>query len=214
MQRNTIEKIIVSLNKVYRVEKWRSNPFKVLITTVLSHRTKDQTTRKASQQLFKAANTPEKIVKLSKKKIAKLIYPVGFYEQKAKRIKQICKILLEKYGGRVPATREELMQLPGVGSKTASIVLAYSFGIPTIAVDTHVNRISQRLGFVPYGNRPEKTQEILESIVPKNLQIIANHLLVTFGQDLCRPVRPKCNICPVYKYCRYEKKEHYRNLPL
>lgn len=214
MMERRIRRIIEILSKKYRVESWKEDSFRVLISTVLSQRTKDEVTRKTSKQLFKVADRPEKILRLPEKKIARLIYPSGFYQQKAKRIKKICKIILEKYGGKVPHTREELIQLPGVGAKTASIVLAYSFGVPTIAVDTHVNRLSQRLGFVSHGYRPEKTQEVLERIIPKNLQIPVNHLFVTFGQNICKPVRPRCNICPIYRYCRYEKKGYYKNLPL
>lgn len=201
-----IEKIVEILNRKYKIISWKEEPFRALITTVLSQRTKDQVTEKTSDQLFKVANTPKKILKLTKKRIEKLIYPTGFYRQKARRIRQICGILLEKHGGKVPGTREELMQLPGVGAKTASIVLAYSFGVPTIAVDTHVNRISQRLGFVPRGYKPEKTQEVLERLIPKRLHILVNHLFVTFGQDTCVPIRPKCHICPVVKLCPYENK--------
>lgn len=207
-----IEKIIKILNKRYRIKPWRGKPFRVLVGTVLSQRTKDEMSWPTSEKLFRVADNPEEMSKLSEKQIAKIIKSVGFYNQKAKRIKQICKILKEKYRGRVPRTREELMKLPGVGAKTASIVLSYSFGIPTIGVDTHVNRISQRLGLAPKGYKPEKTQVVLEKVIPKRLHIIVNHLLVTFGKDICRPIRPRCNICMIYKYCKYEKKECYRNL--
>ena len=211
---NRIEKIIKFLNKMYKIKVWKGKSFDVLIGTVLSHRTKDEVSWPASERLFKSANNPEKMSKLSEKEIVRLIKPVGFYNQKAKRVKQICKTLLEKYNGKVPYTREELMELPGVGAKTASIVLSYSFGIPTIGVDTHVNKVSQRLGLVPKGCKPEKTQEVLEKIIPKNLHIIINHLFVTFGKNMCRAVMPHCFRCPVYEFCKYEKKEHYRNLPL
>jgi len=173
---------------------------------VLSQRTKDETTGPAAERLFHTANTPQKILKLPARKIAKLIYPVGFYNQKAKRIKRICSILTKEYGGRVQRTREELMKLPGVGAKTASIVLAYAYSMPTVAVDTHVNRISKRLGFVAENSKPEKTQEVLEGLIPKKLQIVVNHLFVTFGKDICRPLRPRCYICPIVKLCPYPNK--------
>lgn len=201
-----IDKVIKILQKKYKIKPWKANPFKILISTILSQRTKDEVTREASKRLFKVADTPEKILKLSEKQIAKLIYPTGFYRQKAKKIKKVCKILLEKYEGKVPNSREELMKLHGVGSKTASVVLAYGFGIPTIPVDVHVNRISKRLELVPDNYKPEKTQEVLEKIIPKNLHIMVNHLLVTFGKDICRPVKPRCRICPILKFCPYEKK--------
>lgn len=199
-------KIIRILQKKCKVRTWRERPFRVLIACVLSQRTKDETTDPASDRLFRAADTPQKMLRLSVKRIARLIYPVGFYNQKSKRIKKICRILLNKYGGRVPHTRDELMELPGVGAKTASIVLAYAFGVPTIAVDTHVNRISKRLGFVAENSKPEKTQEFIEKIIPKKYQIMANHLLVTFGKEICQPRVPKCYACPVEKLCPYPNK--------
>jgi endonuclease-3 len=114
--------------------------------------------------------------------------------------------LLQQYKSKVPRTREELMQLPGVGAKTASIVLAYAYGVPTIAVDTHVNRISKRLGIVAGNSKPERTQEILEKIIPEKYQIMVNHLLVTFGKDVCRPRAPKCYACPIKSLCPYPNK--------
>lgn len=201
-----IEKIIKVLNKKYKIEPWRGKPFRVLIGTILSQRTKDEMSWPTSEKLFKVGSNLEKMNKLTEKQIAKIIKPVGFYNQKAKRIKQICKILKEEYKGKVPRTREELEKLPGVGAKTASIVLAYSFGIPTIAVDTHVNRIAQRLGFVPKSYRPEKTQKILEKITPKKLYLIVNNLFISFGKDICKPIRPRCYTCPIVKLCPYEPK--------
>jgi endonuclease-3 len=176
-----------------------------LITTVLSHRTKDQTTRKASEQLFKAANTPEKILRLSEKKIAKLIYPVGFYNQKAKRVKKICKILLDKYKGKVPATREELMQLPGVGGKTADVVLCYAFGREVVPVDIHVAVISRRLQLTKNKN-PEKIREDLHRQIPEKYRRLVNHLFVEFGKEICRTRLPLCYKCTIVKLCSYENK--------
>lgn len=195
--RERVLKIIQILNRKYKIKTSQSNPFQTLITCILSQRTKDEITRSAAKRLLIIANKPEKILKLHTQKIAKLIYPVGFYNQKAKRIKKICQILMRKYGGQVPRTRQELLQLPGVGEKTASIVLSYGYGKPTIAVDTHVNRISKRLGIVPKNSRPEKTQEILEKLIPKRYQILVNHLFVTFGKEICKPRKPKCGICPI-----------------
>jgi len=150
-----ITKVIKKLLEVYKVKPWKGKPFRVLIGTLLSHKTKDEVTWPTNEKLFRIADTPEKILKLSEKRIARLIYPVGFYRQKAKRIKQVCKILLEKYDGRVPRTREELMQLPGVGGKTADIVLSYAYGKAVIAVDTHVATVSRRLGWTN-NKDPEK----------------------------------------------------------
>src|SRR3989337_3571289 len=158
------ERIIKILNKRYKVESFREPPFRVLIGTVLSHRTKDDVSWPAYERLLKTANTPEKMAKLSVSQIAKVIRPTGFYNQKAKRIKKICKILLEKYMGKVPRTREEMMNLPGVGGKTADIVLSFSFGKPVIAVDTHVAVVSRRLGFTK-NKDPEKIREDLHRII-------------------------------------------------
>jgi endonuclease-3 len=199
------EKVVRILNKKYKIKPWKSDPFKVLITTILSQRTKDEITRKASTQLFRTADTPESILKLSEKQIAKLIKPVGFYNQKAKRIKQICKILLEKYRGKVPRTREELMQFPGVGSKTADVVLCYSFGQDVIPVDVHVAAISKRLGLTK-NTSPEKIREDLHKRIPKRLRRIVNHLFVEFGKEICQTRKPKCYVCPIVKLCPYKNK--------
>jgi endonuclease-3 len=207
-----IVKIVQILNRKYNVRIKRSEPFQTLISCILSQRTKDETTGPAADRLFKVADTPAKMLKLSSRRIANIIYPVGFYNQKAKRIRRVCRILLNKYGGRVPKTRDELMQLPGVGAKTAAIVLAYAFGKPNVAVDTHVNRISKRLGFVKENSKPEKTQEVLERLIPVNRQIIVNHLFVTFGKAICQPRVPKCYICPVEKLCPYPNKNLRQNM--
>jgi endonuclease-3 len=199
-----IVQIIRILEKRYKIRPWREKPFKVLISTILSQRTKDEVTIEASKRLFKIADSPKKILKLSKEKIAKIIYPVGFYKQKAKQIKKLCKVLLKKYGGKVPNSREELLKLPGVGDKTASCILSYGFGIPTIPVDTHLNRISKRLGIVPKSSTPEKTRKILEKLIPNKQKLLVNFLFIQFGKDICKPIKPKCKICPIKKYCKFK----------
>ena len=177
------------------------NPFTTLISCLLSLRTKDKTTAIASIRLLKKYNTPERIIKLSTKQIEKLIYPVGFYKTKAKRIKEICKILIEKYKGKVPDTFEELIKLKGVGPKTASITIVYGFNKPKhIPVDTHVHQISNRLGLVKT-KTPEKTQLELEKIIPKEYWYDFNELFVQFGQNICVPVSPFCSKCPIYHFC-------------
>jgi endonuclease-3 len=202
MQTKTIVKIIKQLNKRYRIKPWKEKPFKVLISCILSQRTKDEVTRKASKKLFKAANTPEKILKLSKKQIEKLIYPVGFYRQKAKKIKKLCKILLDEYKGKVPRTREELLLLPGVGPKTADVVLSYGYGKPVIAVDTHVAVISRRLGLTK-NEDPEKIREDLHKLIPLKFRRVVNLLFVEFGKEFCRTLKPRCSECPIKEYCGY-----------
>jgi len=176
------------------------DPFKILIATVLSLRTKDEVTAEASKRLFEVADTAEDILKLKEKEIASLIYPVGFYRRKAKNIKEICRILVEKYGGRVPDDLEELLQLPGVGRKTANLVITLGFGKPGICVDTHVHRIMNRIGYVKT-KTPEETEFALREKLPKEYWIEINDLLVSLGQHICHPVSPKCSRCPVENYC-------------
>ncbi len=182
-----------------------NDPFKILISTILSLRTKDQITAQASDRLFKVADTPEKILKLSEKEIVKLIYPVGFYRNKAKIIKEISKILVEKFDSKVPDDLETLLSFKGVGRKTANLVLSEGFGKPAICVDVHVHRISNRIGLVKTKS-PEETEFKLMDILPKKYWKYINFVLVAFGQTICKPVKPKCKDCPIVKYCEYDKK--------
>lgn len=179
--------------------------FKILVATILSQRTRNENTDKASSALFSRADTPKKILKLTDRELERLIRPSGPYRQKAKRIKAVCEILLKKYGGKVPKTREELLELPGVGFKTADVVLMYGHGIPSIAVDTHANRIPKRIGLVDKKDDVEKVKEVLESLVPRKDWYIVNMGLVQFGREICQPIRPKCEICPMSSYCDYYK---------
>lgn len=210
MKIKNIDKIIKLLKKESKnwrypfVSEWSSvvkDPFTTLISCLLSLRTKDEVTAKASIRLLKKYNTPDKILKLSHKQIEKLIYPVGFYRTKAKRIKEISKTLIEKYNGKVPDTFEELIKLKGVGPKTASIVVVYGYNKPIhIPTDTHVNQIANRLGWVKT-KLPEKTQMELEKIIPKKYWCDLNELFVQFGQNICVPVSPFCSKCPISRYC-------------
>ena len=181
-------------------ETYRS-PFRVLISCILSLRTQDATTAKASQRLFAAADSPPAMVKLSAKKIEKLIYPVGFYKTKAKNILDICRTILARYQGKVPDEIDELLKLKGVGRKTANLVVTLGYQKPGICVDTHVHRISNRWGYVKT-KTPEKTEFALRDKLPKQYWIEYNDLLVSFGQHLCRPISPMCSQCPLRKYCR------------
>ncbi len=185
---------------VTKVAREKKSPYRVLISTLLSLRTKDETTLKASKRLFAKADTPEKMLSLTKEEIEKLIYPVGFYHRKAEQILKISEILIEKYGGKVPDTLEELLKLPGVGRKTANLVLNEGFGKLGICVDTHVHRISNRLGLVKTKN-PTETEFALQKVLPKKHWIIFNTLLVTLGQNICTPISPKCSECPLNKIC-------------
>jgi len=177
-----------------------SDPFKILVATVLSLRTKDEVTAKAAERLFQVADTPEKLLKLEEDEIASLIYPVGFYRRKAKNLREIAKILIEKYGGKVPDDLEELLKLPGVGRKTANLVVTLGYGKPGICVDTHVHRIMNRLGYVKT-KTPEETEFALREKLPREFWIEINDLLVSLGQHICHPTSPKCSQCPVEPYC-------------
>ena len=176
-------------------------PFLVLISCLLSLRTKDQTTAAASESLFNLAGSPREMLSLSVRQIEKAIYPAGFYRTKAKRIKGICRVLIDKFSSRVPEGLEDLLTLKGVGRKTANLVLTEGFGKLGICVDTHVHRITNRLGFCRT-NSPEETEACLRNKLPKRYWIEYNKLLVAWGQNICKPVSPLCGTCAVEKYCR------------
>jgi endonuclease-3 len=178
----------------------RRDPFRLLVACVISLRTKDEVTAQASARLFAVAATPEALARLPQSRIAKLIFPAGFYNTKAKQIREISRRIARDHGDRVPADREALLALPGVGRKTANLVLGLGFGIPAICVDTHVHRISNRLGLVRTKN-PEETEHALEKVLPRRLWIEINDLLVTFGQNVCQPVSPWCSTCPLAARC-------------
>ncbi len=177
------------------------SPFRVLISCILSLRTQDATTAKASHRLFAVADSPQAMVKLTAKKIEKLIYPVGFYKTKAQNIRQMCQVINDRYQGKVPDEIDELLKFKGVGRKTANLVVTLGYNKPGICVDTHVHRISNRWGYVK-SKTPEKTEIALRAKLPKQYWIEYNNLLVNFGQHLCRPISPVCSQCPVKKYCR------------
>jgi endonuclease-3 len=180
----------------------RRTPFRILISVLLSSRTKDPVTHQASERLFSAADTPEKMGQLGEDRIADLIFPVGFYRQKAKNIKKIAETLSNSGSGEIPETFEELTALPGVGRKTANLVLALAFNKPNIAVDIHVFRISQRLGWAK-GEKPEEVEEQLKKVFPSEHWNRINQTLVGFGQTLCRPVKPLCHQCQINDCCPY-----------
>ena len=178
----------------------RRDPFRLLVACVISLRTKDEVTAQASARLFAVAATPETLARLQETRIAKLIFPAGFYNTKAKQIREISRRIARDHGDRVPADREALLALPGVGRKSANLVLVLGFGIPVICVDTHVHRISNRLALVRTKN-PEETEHALEKVLPRRLWIEINDLLVTFGQNVCQPVSPWCSTCPLAARC-------------
>ncbi len=209
MKRFDIERFMKILGREYKswdvpvitlISNKGGTPFEILVSTLLSLRTKDEVTIKASERLLKKARTPEEILGLDLSDLEKLIYPVGFYPTKSKRLKEISRILIETYDGRVPDNMEELLKLPGVGRKTANLVLAEGFKMDAICVDTHVHRISNRIGYVLTKN-PEQTEYALREKLPKKFWISYNEILVAFGQAICRPLSPWCSKCPVSNIC-------------
>lgn len=178
----------------------KGTPYQVLVATLLSLRTKDEVTRDAVIRLFPCADTPEKMLALPEEEIGKLIYPVGFYRKKAANLRQISRILLDEYNGNVPDEIDELIKLPGVGRKTANLVVVLGYGKPGICVDVHVHRISNRWGYVNT-KTPEQTEFALRDKLPPEWWLRYNDLLVGFGQVICKPVSPFCDTCPISQYC-------------
>jgi len=176
------------------------DPFLILISTLLSLRTKDRTTRGAGDRLFAMARTPATMLKLPLKKLERAIYPVGFYRTKAKAIHQTCRRLIDDYAGKVPDSIDELVKLPGVGRKTANLVVTIGYGKPGICVDIHVHRISNRWGYIKT-KTPEESEQALRQKLPKQYWITYNDLLVPYGQNLCLPVSPLCSTCKLTELC-------------
>ena len=185
------------------------DPFLVLISCLLSLRTKDKTTAEASARLFALASTAASMRELSAEATERAIYPVGFYRTKAKQIRQICTQLLERYEGRVPGTIDELLTLPGVGRKTANLVVTVGYEKPGICVDIHVHRISNRWGYVKT-KTPDETEQALRKKLPREYWVIFNDLLVPYGQNLCQPVSPLCSQCNIAEYCDRVRVTHSR----
>jgi endonuclease-3 len=182
-------------------EDSREDPFEVLIATMLSAQTRDPVTAAATGRLFKVARTPKTIAQLSEKQIEKLIYPVSFYRNKAVHVKQACRMLVDRFGGSVPSTMDELLLLPGVGRKTANLVLILSFrSVRNICVDTHVHRISNRLGWVNT-RTPDETEQALYKATRRRWWPYINLYLVTWGQNVCKPVYPRCGACVIREHC-------------
>lgn len=206
--RREIEQIVEILNERYHEKTsalmdvaTRKDPFLTLISCLLSLRTKDEVTASASKRLFALAKTPGEMVRLKKEDIETAIYPVGFYRRKAEQILALCRVLIKEYDSNVPDEIEELLKLKGVGRKTANIVVTMGYNKPGVAVDTHVHRISNRLGLVTTKS-PHQTEFALRSTLPKRYWMMVNDLLVLHGRTLCTPISPKCSICPVFEYCK------------
>ena len=182
-------------------ELYSNDPWAVLVSTILSLRTKDEVTLETSKCLLEKAPTPEKLNTMKEKDVAALAYPAGFYRTKAASLKKIAKILIDQYSGKVPADMENLLALPGVGRKTANLVLIEAFGKPGVCVDIHVHRITNRCGWL-VSKTPDETEMILRKILPEKYWKSINAMLVLYGQKLCRPVSPFCSCCVIKKFCR------------
>jgi len=191
-----------ALEGLHRVQTAR--PFRILIATILSARTKDENTTKAADKLFKVYGTPKKLANAKVKDVEKMIKSVGFYHVKSKRIINAAKIILTKYNGKVPANMDKLVDIPGVGRKTANCVLVYAFEEPAIPVDTHVHRISNRLGLVET-KTPEETEMALREKIPKKYWLPINNTFVMYGQNICKPISPMCDVCQIKNSCKYYK---------
>jgi endonuclease-3 len=176
------------------------DPFVILISTLLSLRTKDEVTAVATEKLFALASTPQEMLKLPIRKIEQAIYPVGFYHKKARTIHHACRELIDRFDSKVPDDLDILLTIKGIGRKTANLVVALAYGKEAICVDTHVHRISNRLGYVQTKN-PEETEFALRAKLPGRYWIIYNTIMVAFGRKTCKPVSPLCSQCPVFKYC-------------
>lgn len=210
MDTSTLNKALQILRKKIRgwkvpavgivAEQAIDRPFETLVSTILSLRTKDKVTEAASRRLLGRAQNPEILSSLSITEIEELIYPVGFYHTKAKSLVETCRLLLQKHNGRVPRSMDELLKLPGVGRKTANLVLTIGYGDYGICVDTHVHRISNLWGYVKT-RTPEETEFALRKKLPRRHWKTYNDILVTFGQNLCVPVSPWCSKCPIARYC-------------
>jgi endonuclease-3 len=201
----TIDTIFSRLKELYPPGKFGlRDPFRVLIATVLSQRTRDEVTDRATEKLFAKYGTCGALASADSRDIEELIREVGFYRVKAPRVKEISQIIDNDFKGKVPADMESLLLLPGVGRKTANCVLVYGFGMDAVAVDTHVHRISNRLGLVRTGT-PEETETELRRVLPKRHWRNINELFVRFGQYICRPISPKCSLCPISDLCPGKK---------
>jgi endonuclease-3 len=211
MREEDLQKVISILKKEF--PRWNApvvsliaqktgDPFRVLVCALVSTRTKDEITAVVCKKLFEKVKSVEDLYLIDKDELSKLLYPVGFYKNKALFLKEIAKELKEKYNSRVPDKLEELLRLKGVGRKVANLVLAEGYGIPAICVDTHVHRITNRWCLVK-ARKPEETEHQLTKILPEKYWIEFNKLLVAFGQTICKPVKPLCHICPIREYCEY-----------
>jgi len=199
-----MNRVLNRLGRRYEIDRFvkrnGSSPFRILIGCVLSLRTKDEVSYPATDRLFSRAATPREMLRLRTSTVSRLIYPVGFYNRKAEQIREISRRLLDEWDGEVPSDLDELLTLPGVGRKTANLVVTLGFGKPGICVDTHVHRITNRLDWLET-RHPDETEQVLRSILPRRHWITINETLVRHGQQTCKPISPICTECPIQKDC-------------
>lgn len=205
MKNRNTDEILKILSKTYPNAKCALNfnsPYELLISTILSAQCTDVRVNQVTEELYKQYNTPEKMITLTEEELGEKIKSCGFYKNKSKNILGATKSILEKYNGKVPDTMEELIELPGVGRKTANVVLSNAFGVPAIAVDTHVFRVSNRLG-IARGDNPEQVEKELMKNVPRDMWSDTHHYLIWHGRQICKARKPKCEECPLVPYCEY-----------
>ena len=183
-----------------RMRKEHADPYKILISCLLSLRSRDETTEKISSVLFQIADTPEKLIKIPLKRLEGIIYSTGHYHKKALTLKHVSNEIITRFNGSVPSNKEDLMSIKGIGPKTANIVLNFAFNQPTLPIDTHCHRIPNRLGWVNT-KTPEQTEKALEIILPRQYWFEFNGIFVLFGRTICTPISPKCSECPIKRYC-------------
>lgn len=205
-----VEKVMKTLEKYYKKDRFptlrrtseeKKEPFKTLISCLISLRTRDENTEKVTTKLYKELETPEEFVKVPIKKLEKLIYSSGYYKNKAKTIKHVSKTILKKHNGKVPSDKEELLSIKGIGPKTANIVLSFAFNQEVIPVDVNVHRVANRLGWAKT-KKFEDTEKVLEKILPKKYWKEINTIFIFHGRNICKPISPICSKCPVKKYCK------------
>ncbi|KHO40168.1 endonuclease III [Clostridium tetani] len=205
MNKKIIKKVIETLGRTYPEAKCEldfKSPYELLVATILSAQCTDKRVNKVTSELFKEYNTPEKIIELSQEELGEKIKSCGFYNNKSKNILGATQKILEKFKGKVPKTMEELMSLPGVGRKTANVVLSNAFGVPAIAVDTHVFRVSNRIG-IAKGKNPDEVEMELMKNIDKDMWSITHHYLIWHGRYTCKSRKPQCEECPIAPYCEY-----------
>lgn len=205
MKEENIEKVLKILSETYSDAKCALNfnsPYELLVSTILSAQCTDVRVNQVTEQLYKDYNTPEKIVSLTEEELGEKVKSCGFYKNKSKNILGATRVIIEEHNGKVPDSMEDLIKLPGVGRKTANVVLSNAFGVPAIAVDTHVFRVSNRLG-ISKGNTPDAVEKGLMENVPKDMWSDAHHYLIWHGRQICKARKPNCEQCPVAPYCEY-----------